>query len=78
MKVYSVDLDGVLDKKENVKKINKLFEDPQNYIVIHTARSKSIRKETEEFLFKHQIKYHALVMEKMRADYYIDDKNLKL
>ncbi len=78
MKVYSIDLDGVLDKKENIKKVNVLFENPDNYIVIYTARSNNIRKETETFLYEQGVKYHALVMEKMRADYYIDDKNIKL
>lgn len=74
MKVWAIDLDGVLDKKGNVKKVNILFEDKNNLIVIYTARSKEIREETENYLRELGVKYHVLVMEKLRADVYIDDK----
>lgn len=56
-------------------KVNALFEDKENFIVIHTARSNTIRKETESELSEAGIKYHVLKMEKIRADVYIDDKN---
>lgn len=84
MKIIAVDLDGVLiDSKENpfnnnVNMVNKLFENRNIFIIIYTARSKEIRKETELILANIKVKYHALVMEKMRADYYIDDKNINL
>ena len=75
MKVYAIDLDGVLDNPENIKKTNELFENKNNLIIIYTARSKKIRKETEKYLNELGVKYHCLVMEKLRADVYIDDKN---
>ena len=83
MKIYSIDLDGVLQDwghpiQKNINKVNKLFENPDNFIVIYTARSKEIRKETEELLCRFKVKYHCLKMEKMRADYYMDDRNKKL
>lgn len=73
MIVIAIDYDGTASL--NPDKVNSLFEDSRNFIVIHTARSNSIRKETEQELSALGIKYHALVMEKLRADIYIDDKN---
>jgi len=78
MKVIAVDLDGVLDIPINREKVNFLFEDKNNFIVVYTARSYSIFHETRELLNKWGVKYHALVMEKIRADMYIDDKNATL
>ncbi|MFH7835139.1 MAG: HAD hydrolase family protein [Candidatus Aenigmatarchaeota archaeon] len=83
MKVYAIDLDGTLISKnnkpilKNIKKVNKLFEDRNNLIIIYTARSESIRKQTKNLLNKLNIKYHILQMEKLRADIYIDDKVIK-
>jgi len=73
MKVIAIDFDGTASLHSD--KVNKLFEDPNNFIVIHTARSESIRNQTVKELLKLDIKYHALVMQKVRADVYIDDKN---
>ena len=73
MNVIAIDYDGTAS--DNVRKINELFEDSNNFIVIYTARSNSIRFELEKELMDKGIKYHALVMEKLRADVYIDDKN---
>lgn len=73
MKVIAIDLDGTAIN--NPGKVNALFENPCHFIVIYTARSSSIRKETEQELASLGIRYHALVMGKMRADLYIDDKN---
>jgi len=71
MRVIAIDLDGTaLDYPE---KVNELFEDKNNFIVIYTARSSSQRNSVEKIL--QGIKYHALVMEKLRADAYIDNKN---
>ena len=74
MKVIAVDFDETASV--NPEAVNKLYEDPDNFIVIHTARSSSIRKETEKALSDLSIKYHALVMDKLRADVYIDDRNV--
>jgi len=80
MKVIAIDFDGVINKngipfKKNIKQINKLFEDRDNYIVVYTARSRKIYNKTYNWLTKHKVKFHALVMEKMRATIYIDDKS---
>lgn len=73
MFVISIDIDGTA--LCNVDKVNKLYENPNNFIVLYTARSSKIRVDTEIELLKNGIKYHALVMDKLRADIYIDDKN---
>jgi hypothetical protein len=73
MKVIAIDLDGTA--LSHPSKVNALYEDKNNLIIIHTARSCSIREKTEEELHNKGIKYHALVMDKLRADVYIDDKN---
>jgi hypothetical protein len=73
MKVIAIDLDGCAATFP--EKVNILFENPDNFIVIYTARSESIRKITEEQLASLGIKYHSLVMQKLRADIYVDDRN---
>lgn len=73
MNVIAIDYDGTAS--EYPDKVNKLYECPDNFIVIHTARSEKIRDITVEQLRKKGIKYHALVMGKLRADVYIDDLN---
>ncbi len=76
MKVIAIDFDGTATSTGGWEQINRLYEDRRNFIVIHTARSSSIRRETEDELKHLGIKYHALVMDKMRADVYIDNKNM--
>lgn len=73
MKVFAIDFDNTANLFS--MEVNKLYENPCNFIVIYTSRSSSIREQTEEELRKLKIKYHALVMDKLRADVYIDDKN---
>lgn len=88
--VIAVDLDGVLCEEgywenyakafgiaENIEKINKLY-DKGYVILIHTSRLEKDRAITTYWLKDHKVKYTALVMEKLRADYYIDDKNLSI
>lgn len=75
MIVISVDYDGIASRKENVENINKLFYLRYTYIVIYTARPEYMRAATELELTMNKIKYHSLVMEKMKADYYIDDRH---
>jgi uncharacterized HAD superfamily protein len=93
-KLVAVDLDGVLcvgeawtdndclfaePVKSNVEVSNKLYF-AGAHIVIYTARPEGHRCETEYWLRKNGVRYHALVMNhnKMGADYYVDDKALSL
>jgi len=73
MRVIAIDFDATASQFP--EKVNVLYEDPQNFIVIYTARSESVRRETEEQLRVLGIRYHALAMGKLRADVYIDDRN---
>lgn len=73
MRVISIDIDGTALNYPD--KVNHLFENPDHFIVLYTARSYSLFEETRLELLGLKIKYHALVMEKMRADVYIDDRN---
>jgi hypothetical protein len=73
LKVIAIDFD--LTASIFPEKVNALYENPNNYIVIYTSRSSLIRNDTEDELKKLNIKYHSLVMDKLRADIYIDDKN---
>ena len=73
MKVFAIDLDGCAF--ENPEKVRELYENPSNVIIIHTSRSSSIRGHTEQELKSKKIPYHALVMDRLRADVYINDKN---
>jgi len=73
MQVIAIDLDGCA--MECPAKVRALYENPENFIIIYTARSHMIREKTEQELHQLGIPYHALVMEKLRADEYIDDKN---
>jgi hypothetical protein len=73
MKVFAIDLDGTA--LVYPEKVNALYEHPDHLILIYTARSSSIRERTERELREAGIKYHALIMDKVRADVYIDDKN---
>lgn len=80
MNVLAVDLDNTLINRKGdplpvmVAEVNSLFEDPNNFVVIYTARSYTIFHETRALLLKLGIKHHALVCEKIRASKYIDDK----
>jgi uncharacterized HAD superfamily protein len=74
MRVLAIDLDGCA--LLHPSKVQSLYENKDNLIIIYTARSSKIRKETEEELRRNEIPYHALVMDKLRADVYIDDKNI--
>lgn len=74
MKVIAIDLDNTASIYP--EKVNELYENPNNFIVIYTARSSAIRLQTEQFLYKLNIRYHVLQMDKLRADIYIDDKNV--
>lgn len=73
MRVIAIDFDETASAFP--EKVNKLYENPNNLIVIYTARSERVRERTVRELHELKIKYHALVMGKLRADVYIDDRN---
>jgi len=82
VKVYAIDLDGTLVNKgmpikKNIDKCNKIYETKENMVIIYTARNPTIRNQTIEYLRILGVKYHLLVMNKLRADCYIDDRNIK-
>ena len=89
--VIAVDIDGTLCEegpsnflnyaglkpiKENIQKLNKLHE--KNMIFLYTARFEEDREATEKWLKKHGVKYFKLIMEKIRAKYYIDNNALRM
>lgn len=84
-KVYSLDIDGTLTKTsawteeecltveprlDVIKRINELFH--FNFIIIHTARRHELYMSTIQWLQKHNVRYHAIRMEKMPADVIVD------
>ena len=87
-KIAAVDMDGVLCENggyteedfynrkpliENIKKINKLY-NTNHYIIIFTARRLEVKAITEYWLQKYEVKYDVLVMDKLRFDFYVDEK----
>lgn len=92
-KLIAVDLDGTLTTSnawteeecltaeprcDIIKKVRDLYYD-RNTIIIYTARPETMRNETEYWLRKNKVKYHALVMgnSKMGADIYVDDRAIR-
>ncbi len=92
-KLIAVDLDGTLTKDDCwtsyeclvaeartdiIKKVRDLYYE-RNTIIIYTARPESVRNETEYWLRKNKVKYHAIVMgnNKMGADIYVDDRAIR-
>jgi hydroxymethylpyrimidine pyrophosphatase-like HAD family hydrolase len=82
MIIFAIDLDGTLVNKgkpikKNIDRVNKLYEEKDTLVIIYTARNETIRKRTEEYLRMLGVNYHLLVMGKLRADYYVDDRSVK-
>lgn len=73
MKTFCIDIDGTA--LEFPEKVRELYENENHFILLYTARSNSLRSQTIKELFELGIPYHALQMDKPRADFYIDDKN---
>ena len=67
--------------KENIKIINKLF-DNENKIILFTARGSKTgidwRQITESQMKEWGVRYDELKFGKPSADYYVDDKMLSL
>lgn len=79
--VICIDFDETIyDNKtktiKNVDIVNELYEQSDNFIVIYTARSYSQFEIIRKVLLMNEVKFHAIVCEKLRADSYIDDKNV--
>ncbi len=74
MNVIAIDFDDTATAYPD--EVNRLYDNKENFIVIYTARPSYMAKETANYLQQHNIRYHALVMGKLRADMYIDDKNV--
>lgn len=74
MKVIAVDFDGTAS--DHPDEVNTLFNIPDNLIIIYTARPGYLREQTLKELHELGIHFHCLVMEKLRADIYIDDRNM--
>jgi len=86
--VLAVDMDGVLCEgeywgggeptpiQENIDLVNDLSK--SHFIVIHTARRHSMYEKTVRWLNKYGVDYHAIRMEKMPADCYLEDKSFRI
>lgn len=88
--IISIDLDGVLCYSvppekydharpivENIKKVNKLYENGHR-IIIYTARGWFLYDMTSNWLIKNGVKFSQLVMGKLYAHAYVDDLNYSL
>ena len=83
-KITAIDIDGVLCEeknvpyenrnaiKENIEKIN----DTQGYKILYTARLEQDRKTTVDWLLKNNVKYDALIMNKLPYNKLIDDRSV--
>ena len=85
-KVIAVDMDGTLtngmcwdekscyEAKPNQRVIDCINNlSLKNFIVIHTARRRELYTATVDWLEMYGVRYHAIRMEKMPADCYVDD-----
>lgn len=79
-KIISIDLDDVISLRGDkpnilvIQKINLEFE-KGNIILINTARSWVKYIPTKKWLEENNVKHNELVMGKVFATHYIDDKN---
>jgi len=88
MLTYAIDIDGTLTEedndpenwfryaeckpiRENIIKVNNLYNTGER-IVLYTARFEEDRKVTVDWLSVNGVKYHRLIMDKFRADIYVD------
>gem|GEM_PF-1378742 len=83
--LIAVDMDGVLCEgefwndsdpkpiKKNIEIVEKLYR-AGHHIIIYSARHRKYYQTTEAWLIKNGVYYHALSLEKLGCDLYIDDK----
>ena len=77
MRVIAVDMDGVLfepNDVNNVSLVQELCKMRENLVIVYTARGEWSREKTERQLKELDVPYHLLVMGKLKADYYVDDR----
>jgi hypothetical protein len=86
-----IDIDGILTEEvwyrgletyvtrtpdvRNIKALNKLYFQGHN-LILFTARYEEDRERTVQWLEKHSVYYHKLILGKERASVYIDDRSL--
>jgi hypothetical protein len=73
MIVISVDIDGTA--LEHPEKVNDLYLRKDTVVILNTSRPEFLREKTVKELQEKGILYNALIMDKLKADFYIDDKN---
>jgi uncharacterized HAD superfamily protein len=85
--IIAVDIDGTLCEDqnswweyekaipiiENIKKLNNLYHQNENEIILYTARFEENKEVTLQWLKKHQVRFHKIIFGKLRADMYIDN-----
>ncbi len=59
--------------KKNIEIVEKLYR-AGHHIIIYSARHRKYYQTTEAWLIKNGVYYHALSLEKLGCDLYIDDK----
>lgn len=57
-----------------IEKVNTLYH-KGSVIIYHTSRPSQFYRETHEWLRSNGALFHALVMDKLRADHYLDNRN---
>jgi uncharacterized HAD superfamily protein len=90
--LITVDIDGVIADgecwspedalkakpiQENIDLLYQLIY-AGHHIILYTSRKEWWRPETEAWLQKNKVPYHALVMNKTPCDFNIDDKNISI
>lgn len=88
--IYAIDLDKTLTKQtcwswddcinaepdeEIVRFVNNLY-DSHHTVIIYTARKHNLYEPTIRWLNRVGVRYSAVRMEKLVADYYLDDRML--
>jgi len=82
------DMDGVLCENtrklykykkpypNQIRRLNFLYSQG-NKIILFTSRKSMFRNSTVKWLTRWNVKYHKLIMDKPKANFYIDDKSVK-
>jgi len=71
--MITIAIDVVGTALEYPERVNELFLRRDTTVLLYSSRG--MRAETTKLLEEKGVKYDALVMGKLKADYYIDDKS---